>query len=76
MHTKAVKCNPKIRIRNVSLGTEAKYQKQQHENGKLGKKAESKIAEKKKIKTSSLRLKVKNKTETEWKPNQLQITFP
>ena len=38
MHTRAVKGNPKILIRNVSLGTEAKYQKQENENGKLGKK--------------------------------------
>lgn len=38
MHTRAVNGNPKILIRNVSLGTEAKYQKQENENGKLGKK--------------------------------------
>ena len=40
------------------------------------KKTESKITEKKTINTSSLDPKVKNKTETEWKPNHLQTTFP
>ena len=45
------------------------------------KKTESKITEKKTIKTSQLgsqrKKKIKlNKTKTEWKPNHLQTTFP
>lgn len=60
MYTRVVKCNPKIHIRNVSLGTEGKYEKQEHENGKE-KTTESKITEKKRIKTSNLGPKVKNK---------------
>ena len=42
------------------------------------KKTESKITEKKTIKTSQLgsQRKKKNKTKTEWKPNHLQTTFP
>ena len=35
MHTRAVKCNPKLtHFRNVSLETEGKNQKQEYENGK------------------------------------------
>ena len=76
MHTRAVKCNPKLtHFRNVSLETEGKNQKQEYENGKkkkqkTKKKTESQITEKKTIKTSNLGPKVKNKTETECKPNQ------
>ena len=44
--------------------------KMEKKNKKTKKKTESQITEKKTIKTSNLGPKVKNKTETEWKPNQ------